>query len=683
MAAALLVVVGQPVFTDDLWWHLALGRAYAREGLWLTEDPLLFTAPAPPTPAAWLSDLWLYTTQQFFGFGGLRVLHVLSVAAICALVWRLIARTSRSALAASLGSMLVIGVATYRLVQLRPHLATIAAALLLALLLTDAQREMSRRRAAAVVALFVAWVNLHAGFVLGLAMGGAVAAGWLLLDVARWGRLAPRALSPRTRNLLGVCGLATLATLLNPGGYEPHIAYFIAGAETPSLARVGDEWSRVALFSLPAAVDLPHWLGTWLALTATFAGGFSMVRRGNFTANAVALAALSLLACGFALMAVRFAWLCVFPVAFASLYLPAEGSSLSRHRGTWTAFASVLLLAGYLQWGSWPVFARGVGDDYALAYRPARYQAHAVWWIADAGLRGPLFAEYSQSGFISNWLAPGIKTFINGSLNVRPSAIDANLPIRERRGGRKNESYAALLDREGVEIFLGIRLPRVKPTPRPWFQTTTHLEGVEGWVLVFRNLDSAVYLRDQPSNDENFGRVEAYYAEVGIPFERARGFRVQAAIEHASEWAIQRGVIPPYFEQLRARVGTGTREQAFGSRALLAELLATLGQYEQAIELDRTSLRARPEDPGVQRRIIWSLLRERRIDEAGRRANAFASQAPMDELSRRIIAVARKAAAGELSGAALDRQVATLPVLTHAEAARLVRSVQPPEIRQP
>jgi len=63
----LLVAVGQPIFTDDLWWHLALGEAHASSGVSLSEDPLLYTAAGPPSSAAWLSDLFLFEVLRMLG----------------------------------------------------------------------------------------------------------------------------------------------------------------------------------------------------------------------------------------------------------------------------------------------------------------------------------------------------------------------------------------------------------------------------------------------------------------------------------------------------------------------------------------------------------------------------------------------------------------------------------------
>ncbi len=685
IVTALLAVAGRPIFTDDLWWHLAHGRAYANAGPWLREDPLLFTAPGPPAPAAWLSDLLFYDLHLLFGFTGLRVVHVLLVAAIAWLVWSLVERTCRSAVVASLCTGFVLAASTYRLVQLRPHLFTIMAALLLARWLFATPHEASRWRAPAAVVLLALWTNLHAGFVLGPAMLGVVAAAWLVHDAVRWGRVAPGALSPRTRGLLGVFAIATLATLLNPAGITPHLAYWIAGDETPSLARVGDEWSRVALFALPRASEALHWMGAWGSLLATLAGWLVVVRRRNTDARTIAFGALALLSVVFILMAVRFSWLCVFPLAFIALVM-REPLRESRSQAVWiTAVASIGLAAAFFQIGSWPTFSRGLTHAYERPYMPARYHAHAVWWLADAGLDGPLFAEYSQSGFIGYWLAPRIKTFVNGSLNVRSTAIDANLPIRERRAAATGTKYVDMLDEQGIELFVGIRLPQTKPTPQPWFHTTAHLEGEPGWVLVFRNLDSAVYLRDRESNDDNFERVASYYRERDIPFSRARGFEPAAAIEHRADWSVERGLIPPFYDQLVRNVDTGDDddERAHRSRVVLAEVNAALGLYAEATRLDRETLRLRPRTIGAQRRLVWSLLRDRRFDAAAAQARAFAAHKPNDALSRDVIAVALAASDGRLEGEALRQRIATLPVFSAADGARTRRSILAPEIRSP
>ena len=109
---------------------------------------------------------------------------------------------------------------------------------------------------------------------------------------------------------------------------------------------------------------------------------------------------------------------------------------------------------------------------------------------------------------------------MNGSLNVTPEAIEAQRAIRERRGARPGESFEALLDRFGVDLFVGIRLPIAGDPNRPWYYTTAHLEQTPGWLCVFRNLDSAVYLRTNERNRANLERVAAWYAAQGCRSRR-------------------------------------------------------------------------------------------------------------------------------------------------------------------
>src|SRR2546426_7934632 len=116
----LLVSVGQPIITDDLWWHLGLGRAFAAHGPWLAEDPLLFAPAGPPSPASWLADVALAGLAHAAGFYALRVLLVASAAGILALAWSLLRRASGSRAFASLATTAFAALAAYRLAQLRP-----------------------------------------------------------------------------------------------------------------------------------------------------------------------------------------------------------------------------------------------------------------------------------------------------------------------------------------------------------------------------------------------------------------------------------------------------------------------------------------------------------------------------------------------------------------------------------
>ncbi|MCP5042153.1 MAG: hypothetical protein GY944_14075 [bacterium] len=405
---------------------------------------------------------------------------------------------------------------------------------------------------------------------------------------------------------------------------------------------------------------------------------FRRNQRDPTTYALVGLAGLSLCAM---MMAVRFSWLGVFPLLLAATSIAGSTRDRQLPVRLGCAAAVVLLLPLYLYVGDWQNLARGLSTNYAQDYAASRYNAHAVWWLDDVDASGHLFAEYSDSGFIGYWLAPQIRTFVNGSLNVRRDAIDANLPIRQRRGARPGERFVDLLDRQGVDLFLGIRLPRPKPGTSPWFYTTAHLEGEAGWIRVFRNLDSAVYVRNLPRNQANLAHISSYYHERGIAFDPQRGFDPAVAITQSLAWSIEHGLVPHYFAELRSTTNDRSSPLRLKSLAMLAEVYAALGLYELAIDIDRELLHSRPAANASHRRVVWSLLRLGRHDEARRHANVFAAHNPADALSRQVISLARATGSARFEAEELASRIARLPVFDPTQAARLRGAIQRPEVR--
>jgi hypothetical protein len=693
LCALLLLASGQPLFTDDAWWHLALGEAFAQEGPRLAADPLLFTAPGPPSPASWGADVILFGLERSLGFAGLRLAHVAIVAGILVLAGSLLWRASRSAAATGLGTAAFAVCAAYRLVQLRPHLFSILATLVLARLLFDRSDPPSWRRIVLAAVLLGVWSNLHAGFVLGpISIGAATAA---LLLAAPLRTSAQRALDRRRAvRLAAAFCLGVLATLANPSGLGALLPYLDAGASTPALARVGDEWSGIDLLRLPPP-GLPPSPLAWALLWGLFVGTASSGLRGAWgwrrpgdaagTRVDPALLGMAVVSLGASLSAVRFLWLAIFPLLLLASWLPADARSmLSPRSRAWLAAAlAALLLGGFVRVGDWRSITSGMPRSwagYAQPYAAAKYHAHAVWLMQDAGLEGNLFNEYVLGGFLGYWLSPRIRTFVNGSLNVSKEAIDANLPLRMRRGVRDGESFPDALDRLGIDLFLGIRLPEAGPRGRPWFYTTGHLEGVPGWIQVFRNLRSALYLRDVPRNSANLERLAGFYAREGVPFDRERGFEPERVIREAPAWAIAHGVIPVQFAELEAAARDAMRPlRRDAALDRLASLYATLGLYERAIRADRHLLAVQPEAPRPRRRLAWSLLREGHAAEALEVATSAHAVPERDALLRGISAAARGAL--DLDVRAAAARAATLPVFTRLEAAQVLSGFAPPPAR--
>lgn len=706
LCALVLVAVGQPLFTDDLWWHLALGQAHLREGPWLSADPLLFTALGPPAPAAWLSDLLFAGVDALAGFTGLRILHVALVGGGLGLAWSILRRASGSVLAAWLGTSAFAALAAYRLVQLRPHLFSLLALLLLYRLLLESTRPPGWRRIVATGALMALWVNLHSAFVLGLVLP-ASALGWLLVE--RW--VSARSGLPseagaegaRVRGLAAAAAAAAIGTLLNPAGLGAYAPYLRAGSSTPSLGRVGDEWASLGLLTWPAGSqpNLFVWIGAWLLLLGLLALVVdTLVRRRRGLPARIDPTDLlfAAIAFGFMMLAVRFVWLSILPlIAFVRAGRGGFWSSRasSRRVALGAAGLATAMLVGFLVWGDWRGVTRFLPSrarDYARPYPALKYHAHAVWLMQDARLEGRLFNEYHLGGFLGYWLAPGIQTFLNGSLNVSREAIEANWPLRHRRGVLPGETFLEALDRLGIELFMGIRTPSLAPGAQPWVFTSGHLEGSEGWTLGFRNLLTSLYVRDGHdggAGEANLDRLNAYYQRAGVPFDPAVGFEPARVIREASLWARRHGVVPVDFPALERAARRASEPQ--GARALdrIVSIYSILGEHALAVDFDRDLLRLAPGALQVRRRLAWNLLHEGRAAEAlavaaaedmrDSRTGRAESRAP-DLLLDQIAALARDW--DRLDPEERAARLATQPFLTPADASRALAGFLRPPTRE-
>jgi hypothetical protein len=686
----LFVAVGQPLFTDDLWWHLALGERYAASGPWLESDPFLFTASGPPAPAAWLADVLFYAVQSLLGFQGLRGFHIALVALLLYLVFGIARRTSGGSSSVGLVVVALFAVlGAYRLIQLRPHLFTMLGALLVFRLAIE-PRMPSWRRVAGVVMLFGAWVNLHAGFLLGplmLAAATGGVAGQLLLE-----RGARRETRARLLRMGAGLALGLLATLANPGLARPHLLYFAAGGASPELGGVRDEWSPAQLFALPVA-NLPpsllSWFVLWCVVLALFwvvgraldawrrEGSAAAERDASLDPAGIALALVSLAGM---LVAVRFLWLGLF------VLLPLVAAWRGAERlGSWRmpalAFCACALAPGFFFLGDWPMISRAVElARYSEPYRAAKWNAHAVWWLSDVGLEGNLFNTYSYGNFLGYWLSPDVRVYLNGSLNVPKQTMADYGALLRRAPAGEDVSFLDSLDRQNVDLFLGTGLARIPDANRATEYTTTHLENADGWVLVFRNLRNAVYLRDTERNRENLARVEAYYEVRKIHFDVAQGFDPIAAIESSPGWAHRHGLLAGDLRTAQATLRSQAPERRRIGLARLASIYAALGAYDRAVLFDRQQLEI-ADNVQAARRLVWSLLHARRFDEAVEAAEVLREvAAPADGLSRGLADAAERIAL-ETDPTVVDGTIAGLPLLTPSQTSNLMGFFREPAAR--
>lgn len=616
-AALVLAIAGRPLATDDVWWHLKLGAVYAEQGLSVPEDPLLHTAPDQPTvPHEWLFQVLVHAVEQLAGFQGLRALHVALVAAILVGVLASFRRASDSLALAAAAGVAWLALSWYRLIQLRPELLSLLALLVLTVALLGRRAPPGPARIAACVALLVVWANAHSLFAIGLALLLAACLGALLeCGLRRALGLAPNpGDSALARGFALTLGLAAVASALNPRGFAQHATFFVESA-TGDIWRLQDDFLHWLPWAPPhdnPALPLLGWatanalLLLWLATTARASARLWRERSAE-ALRGLASVRLALAAAGFLamLVAVRFHWLAFFPM------LAVLRALRTSPRGAWAAAAVALLLCLSLPRavdldGLRDELAQEPGGYFATPYLDARYCGNATRFLREAGLEGRLFHPFNLGGFLGYWLAPELRTFIDGRLDHVPAGVlDDYLKIRQAIRLSDDPTFSKRLDAYAVDVFVGTHFRGNRYAEGTW---TDHLRRLRRWVPVFASQECSVYLRRNTRNAQNLARAAAYYAGLGVPFSPAHGPDLGFALEHARAWADGQRVTPPGFDALRRTQREGSPEERRAAQAALARGLWRVGAFREQTALDRALVADSPAALEPRRRLADGLL---------------------------------------------------------------------------
>lgn len=231
-----LPIMVRTVADPDLWGHTRFGLDMLATHTLPRDDPYSFTQDIPWINHEWLSELVMGAAYRAAGSIGLVVLKAALVAAFFALMAG--AYASASPLVVGPVLFLVAWGTAYLTSTLRPQLWTLIGVALICRLLMTAARPWWL---VALPTLFVVWVNMHGGWI----VGAGLLVVWTSVQICRRG--APRAL------IASVAVLSALATLVNPYGWQ--MWAFLAG--TVRMSRDIAEWRP--LLTLPV-LDWVPWL---------------------------------------------------------------------------------------------------------------------------------------------------------------------------------------------------------------------------------------------------------------------------------------------------------------------------------------------------------------------------------------------------------------------------------------
>lgn len=238
LAFAVTAFAPQVLNDGDTFLHIAAGRRMLADHAILFNDPFSFTAVHAPWNAhEWLAEIVMALSYQAGGWSGLVCLFAAAAALAAGLLaWHLGRWLEPQAQA--IATILALSCMTGSLLA-RPHLLALP---LLVIWTAELVEARSARRAPSwlLLPVMVVWVNIHASFLLGLALAGGLALEALIEDTAA------RAKTFRAWGLFGVAAVG--ACLINPH-FVQGVIFPLSLMGTASLANV-DEWQPTDLSHL-------------------------------------------------------------------------------------------------------------------------------------------------------------------------------------------------------------------------------------------------------------------------------------------------------------------------------------------------------------------------------------------------------------------------------------------------
>lgn len=463
--AFLALILVTTIVDPDLWGHVRFGLDIIEaRGIVRTDPYSYLSEPGTWINHEWLAEVIMAAAWRALGARGLVLLKVVVSLAALAAVYRAARVTGAGVVGASV-STLVGGVLLRArgLVTVRPHMFTILGFALVLLVLVCYERRRRPRLLLSLPPLFAVWVNMHGGFLAGLACLLIWAAARALGSIPR---RSPRdGAQPAVAIELGCCVLCILATLANPYGLQ-HWAFLLRTATVPRPEIT--EWRSIA----------DHLSVMVFYLMAAASGAYLLYRasRPRSTGLTVLYAVLALAP----LVAVRHIDLMALALAVVALPRARAWRRLEQAVGGTAPRPAV----GYLPW----LLPLGLVTIAVLRLSSVRLEppagrqlpAGAVAWLGEHVAEANLVTPFNWGEYVLWHLGPDIKVSMDGRREtVYAEEIYQQYLAFSHGRGRWDE----LIDAYPTDLVLttvgspGDNLMALKP----------------GWVSVYEDELSAIY----------------------------------------------------------------------------------------------------------------------------------------------------------------------------------------------
>jgi hypothetical protein len=234
LALGLFAMATRGMADPDVWWHLRTGQLILQNHAFFHTDPYSFTRAGQPwVDHEWLSEVIMFVVYRMAGARGLILVFAVIIAATLLLVFsRTPGRPYLAALMTLLGA-----VASAPMWGVRPQIFSLLLASIFLVLL-----EASEKRPHLLwwtAPLMPLWVNLHAGYPIGLAFLGFFLLGEGIEALA--GSEPWQKSVPRLKQLALALAVCLALVVLNPSGARIY-AYPLETLRSPSMHKFIQEW---------------------------------------------------------------------------------------------------------------------------------------------------------------------------------------------------------------------------------------------------------------------------------------------------------------------------------------------------------------------------------------------------------------------------------------------------------
>jgi len=451
------------IWGSDLWWHIATGRWIFEHKVLPVTDPWSFpVASSQWVVDSWLSDLTLYLWTEAFGLQSLAWWKWMVLIATFLILMKLLQRLGKDDLTAWFGAFAASATAAVFL-DVRPQIYSLLCYVILL------QISLDRKRISWwLLPLFLVWVNLHAGFTLGL-----ITLPILVLPYVLQSR-------QRRRTLIITCSCVAVC-FVNPNGYHAFTQPLIYALQAYSPFHSIAEWLPPFEAGGIHSPFYPYLTGLFvLSFLAQWIRGR---RPGPHSWVLFALGALTL---AMSLKSRRF--IPVFAISQSLLFAVSFAPFVRRISGRLPVFASPLaaLMLGLVL--LWPYPQRSYAFDYLTARHS--FPVETLNFIETNALTGNLFSYWNWGGYIHLRTFGEMKVFADGRAS---SVYSEETYLRYLQVLYARERWIDIVENSGADYFLW---------PASSEQQIAKLRKTGRWQVLFRDSISILLIREGRSQPE-------------------------------------------------------------------------------------------------------------------------------------------------------------------------------------